>query len=79
MNAFLKKFLVRFQPTTSKIEAASEALAAIERVYLRAYGWTFIGDDYWRPPKGFPKPYPHRHGHAVNSQKWHQNNDLRYR
>lgn len=33
-----------------KLEAAREALAAMERVYLRAAGFQYVGEDEWIPP-----------------------------
>lgn len=49
-----------------------EALHALERMYLRACGWTFIGNDEWIPPESYPfhkKYHYYRTGHALNSQK----------
>lgn len=57
---------------TRKLPAPRVALFEAECAYLRASGWTRVGDDAWLSPN--PK-YPGReynHGHAVNSQKWHE-------
>lgn len=48
-----------------------KALWAAEAVFLLSYGWRRLDEpDLWWPPNGYPKMYAHRHGHAVNSQKF---------
>lgn len=56
---------------TKKLDAAREALRAIERVYLRAGGFVQVGEDLWIPPPDDRKYRYHeyRTGHAINALK----------
>lgn len=66
-----------------KLKAAREALAAIERVYLRAAGFIYAADDTWIPPADLgplgSRRYRHhfyRTGHAINALKfWDRRDD----
>lgn len=66
-----------------KLDAAREALAAIERVYLRAASFRYIGNDLWQPPHKLgpagTRRYRHhvyRTGHAINALKfWDRRDD----
>lgn len=66
-----------------KLDAAREALRAIERVYLRAAGFRYVGDDEWVPPlklgpmgSGRYRYHMYRTGHAINALKfWDRRDD----
>lgn len=58
-------------------QLAIATLEAAEWAFLLAHGWKYLGDDWWAPPKGYAGRrgrMQYRHGHAINSQKYMNNN-----
>lgn len=49
-------------------------LKLAEFLFLKAYGWTYLGKDKWKPPEWYDekkKGREYRGGHAVNSLKYY--------